>query len=51
MEEMRYVYKSSVGKCEEKRPLGSLRLRWEDSIRIHVKVFWVVTPCSVVAGY
>jgi hypothetical protein len=32
--EERNVYKVLMGKPEEKRPLGRLRCRWEDGIRI-----------------
>ena len=31
---MRVVYKSLVGKLEGKGPLGSLRHRWEDKIKV-----------------
>jgi hypothetical protein len=31
-EEERKLYKFAVGKAEGKKPLGSLRCRWEDGI-------------------
>jgi hypothetical protein len=34
MGERRGVYRISVGKPEGKRPLGSLRRRWEDNIEM-----------------
>jgi hypothetical protein len=34
MGERRGVYRISVGKPEGKRPLGSLRHRWEDKIEM-----------------
>jgi hypothetical protein len=36
--EERKVYKVLVGKPEGKRPLGRPRLRWEDGIRMDLKV-------------
>jgi hypothetical protein len=33
----RKVYRVLVGKPKEKRPLGRLRHRWEDGIRIDLK--------------
>jgi hypothetical protein len=36
IEEGRGVYRVSVGKPEEKRPLGRLRRRWKDNIKMHV---------------
>jgi hypothetical protein len=33
----RNVYRILVGKPEEKRPLGRLRLRWEDNIKIDLQ--------------
>jgi hypothetical protein len=35
MGDRRGVYRVLVGKREGKRPLGRLRLRWEDNIKIH----------------
>jgi hypothetical protein len=37
MGEEREVYRVLVGKPEEKKPLGRLRLRWEDGIRMDLK--------------
>jgi hypothetical protein len=37
MGEERKVYKVSVGKPEGKRPLGRLRRRWEDGIRMNLR--------------
>jgi hypothetical protein len=34
--ERRGLYRVLMGKPEEKRPLGRLRLRWEDYIKIHL---------------
>ena len=31
------VYRVLVGKPEGKRPLQSFRLRWEDSVKLHLK--------------
>ena len=31
------VYRVLVGKPEGKRPLQSRRLRWEDSVKLHLK--------------
>jgi hypothetical protein len=36
--EMRTVYNSLVGESEGKRPLERLRRRWEDNIKMDVKV-------------
>ena len=33
----RVVYKALVGKTEGKRPLGRLRSRWEDNIKMDVQ--------------
>jgi hypothetical protein len=38
MEEMRYEYKILVRKPEEKRPLGRYGYRWEDNIKMDLKV-------------
>jgi len=35
---MRTVYNSLVGESEGKRPLERLRRRWEDNIKMDVKV-------------
>jgi hypothetical protein len=37
MGEERKVYKFSMGKPEEKRPLGRPRRRWEDGIRMDLR--------------
>jgi hypothetical protein len=37
IEEGRGIYRVLVGKPEGKRPLGRLRLRWEDSIRMDLQ--------------
>jgi hypothetical protein len=37
MGEERKVYKVLVGKPEGKRPLGKLRRRWEDGIRMDLR--------------
>jgi hypothetical protein len=34
MEEKRNAYRIFVGKPERKRPLGTLRRRWEDNIKM-----------------
>jgi hypothetical protein len=34
------TYKILNGKPEGKRPLGMLRHRWKDNIKIHPKVVW-----------
>jgi hypothetical protein len=34
MGERRGAYRGLVGKPERKRPLGRLRLRWEDNIKM-----------------
>jgi hypothetical protein len=36
MGEMRYAYKSLVGRPEGKKPLGKPRHRWEENIKIHL---------------
>jgi hypothetical protein len=38
MGEERKVYKVSVGKPERKRPLGRPRRRWEDGIRMDLRL-------------
>jgi hypothetical protein len=38
MGEERKLYKGLVGEPERKRPLGITRLRWEDLIRMDVRV-------------
>jgi hypothetical protein len=41
MGEERKVYKALVGKPKGKRPLGRLRRRWEDGIRMDLrKIGW-----------
>jgi hypothetical protein len=37
MGEERKVYKVLVGKPEEKRPLGGLRHRWDDGIKMDLR--------------
>ena len=37
MGERRGVYRVLVGKPAGKRPLGRLRLRWEDNIKMNIK--------------
>jgi hypothetical protein len=37
MGEKTSAYKTSVGKPEGKRPLGRVRLRWEDNIKLDIK--------------
>ena len=37
MGERRGAYRVLVGKCEGKRPLGRLRRRWEDNIKVDLK--------------
>jgi hypothetical protein len=37
MGEMRNVYKILVRKPEGKRPLGRLRRRWEDNIKVDLR--------------
>jgi len=37
MEERRGVYRVLVGKPEGKRPLGRLRHRWEDNIKMYLQ--------------
>jgi hypothetical protein len=34
---MRNAYKISIGKPEGKRPLGRLRSRWEDNIKMYLR--------------
>jgi hypothetical protein len=42
MEEKRDVYRLLVGKPEGKRPLGRLRCRWVDNIKIELgEIRWV----------
>jgi hypothetical protein len=38
MEEGRGVYRILVGRPEGKRPLGRLRRRWEDNIKLELRV-------------
>ena len=41
MGERRGLYSGVVGKCEEKRPFGRPRCRWENNIKIGLqKVEW-----------
>jgi hypothetical protein len=44
MGEGRGVYRVLVGKPERKRPLGRLRRRWEDNLRIDIQE--VVCGCE-----
>ena len=37
MKEGRSAFKSLIGKPTGKRPLGRLRRRWEDNIRMYIK--------------
>jgi len=37
MGERKVVYSFLVGKCEERRPLGRLRCRWEDNIKMDLQ--------------
>jgi hypothetical protein len=37
MEEERGVHRVLVGKPDGKRPLGRLRRRWDDNIKMHVQ--------------
>jgi hypothetical protein len=37
MEEVRNAYRIFVGKPEGKRPLGRLRRRWEDNIKMELR--------------
>jgi hypothetical protein len=39
MGERRGAYMALVGKPEGRRPLGRLRLRWEDNIKINLREF------------
>jgi hypothetical protein len=36
MWEGRGVYRVSIGRPEDKRPLGRLRRRWEDNIKLNL---------------
>jgi hypothetical protein len=39
--EMINSYKTLIGMCAEKRPLGKLRYRWTDSIKLnHKEIGW-----------
>jgi hypothetical protein len=38
MEEMRNAYRILVGRPKRKRPLGRSRRRWEDNIRMNLRV-------------
>ena len=40
MGERRGVYRVLVGKSEGKRPLGRLRRRWDDNIKIDIQKVW-----------
>ena len=37
MKESRNAYRTLVGRCEGKRPLGRLRRRWEDNVKMDFK--------------
>jgi hypothetical protein len=41
MGEMRYVYRSLVGKPEWKRPLVRHRHKWEDNIKMDLREIWL----------
>jgi hypothetical protein len=41
MGEGRGVYRSSVGRPEGKRPLGTPRRSWEDNIKMDLMVNWI----------
>ena len=43
MEEDRSAFKSSVGKPTRTRPLGRPRRRWEDNIKMDLKVIGIST--------
>jgi hypothetical protein len=42
MEEKRKVYKVLVGKPEGRRPLGRPRRRWENGVRMDLRLAWRV---------
>jgi hypothetical protein len=37
MKEVRNAYRLLIGEPEGKRPLGTLRRRWEDNIKMHLR--------------
>jgi hypothetical protein len=41
MGEGRGVYRVLVGRPEGKRPLGRLRRRWEDNIKMDLREIWI----------
>jgi hypothetical protein len=41
MEEGRDVYRVLVGRCKGKRPLGRPRHRWEDKIKMNLRVIGI----------
>ena len=43
MEEGRSAFKMLTGKPTRKRPLGRLRRRWEDNIRMYLKEIYINT--------
>jgi hypothetical protein len=49
MEEERNVYRVLVGKPEGKRSLGRPRHRWEDGIRMDLKIGWGGIECIQLA--
>jgi hypothetical protein len=50
MGDERKLYKDLVGKPERKSPLGRPRRRWDDGIRIDLRVIvlgeWIVFMCT-----
>jgi hypothetical protein len=49
---MSYAYRVLVGKSEEKRPLGRPARRWEDNIKMDLRVMgWVVWTGLIWLGY